>query len=620
MKSENRLLPLSIAALGVVFGDIGTSPLYAIKECFTGDYGIAPLRENILGILSLIFWTLLIIVTIKYVIFVLKADNEGEGGVMALTGLIKRVDPEKKLTLFVLLGIFAASMLYGDGMITPAISVLSAVGGLAVVAPGLKEFVLPVTIIILIGLFLIQSRGTEKVGSLFGPIIFLWFLTLAVLGLIQVVKNPVVFLALNPLYGFKFLLNGNLRSFIVLGAVFLVATGAEAMYADMGHFGRKPIRLTWSVVVFPSLVLNYFGQGAYLLSHPESAENIFFMIAPHWLRLYLLIIATLATIIASQAVITGSFSLTKQIIQMGYFPKMKLVHTSSTERGQIYVPLINWFLMLATIGLVLGFRTTSHLAAAYGVAVNFTMIVTTFLFYIILRRKFKWGLLNAFLLSLLFFVVELSFFVANLSKIMHGAWFPLVVGGVFYVIMRTWEKGRMILREEFKKITMDVEEFKDMLEKEDVIKVNGYAVFMTGRPDVVPFAMIQNVRHNRIIHSTSIILHIKFETIPRVPNLEKVELEKLGNGIFRVIARVGYMEDPDVGKILELATASGLDVPLENVSFFLGRERLNLVKNERMAMWRKRLFRFISTVSSDFSVFTGLPPGRVIEIGVELEL
>ncbi len=617
---HGRLLKLSLAALGVVFGDIGTSPLYAIKECFTGDYGIAPTPENILGVLSLIFWTLLIIVTLKYLIFILRADNEGEGGVIALTGIIKSFNDGRYLT-FILLGLFAASMLYGDGMITPAISVLSAVGGLSVIAPGLHRFVIPITIAILVGLFSIQSRGTARVGSLFGPVILIWFLTLAILGGIHIAANPGVFRALNPYYGFRFLFNGGLHAFIVLGAVFLVATGAEAMYADMGHFGRKPIRLTWLTVVFPGLLLNYFGQGAFLMNHPEAAENIFYALAPSsWLKIYLLIIATFATIIASQAVITGAFSLTKQVMQLGYFPKMAVLHTSATEKGQIYVPFINWFLMIATVGLVLGFRSASHLAAAYGVAVNFTMMVTTVLFYIVLRKRFGWSFLKAISLVTLFIVVELAFFGANISKVAHGAWFPLMIGALFFTVMTTWEKGRRLLSDKFKEITMNFEDFEKMLKETEHVKVNGQAVFLTGRPDVIPFALTQNVRHNRVFHSTTLLLHIKFENVPRVPNLKKIEVEKFGSGIHRIIAHHGYMEDPDVEKILTLAANSGLDINVEEVSYFLGREKLMLVKNRKMRMWRKKLFKLMSTLSADFMSFSGIPPNKAIEIGVELEL
>ncbi len=618
---KSRLVKLSLAALGVVFGDIGTSPLYAIKECFSGDYGISPTPENILGVLSLIFWTLLIIVTIKYLTFILRADNEGEGGVIALTGIIKSFNDGRYLT-FILLGLFAASMLYVDGMITPAISVLSAVSGLSVIAPGLKGFIIPITIAILIGLFAIQSRGTAKVGSLFGPVILIWFLTLAVLGIIHIALNPGVIKALNPYYGLNFLLHGGLHAFIVLGAVFLVATGAEAMYADMGHFGKKPIRLTWFFIVFPGLLLNYFGQGAFLLKHPNNAENIFYALAPSsWLKIYLLFIATFATIIASQAVITGAFSLTKQVMQLGYFPKMAIQHTSATEKGQIYVPFINWFLMIATVGLVLGFRSASHLAAAYGVAVNFTMMVTTVLFYIVLRKRFNWSFMKAVSLVILFIVVELAFFGANISKVAHGAWFPLMIGAIFYTVMTTWEKGRRLLSYKFKEITMNVDEFEDLLKEVDYVKVNGQAVFLTGRPDVIPFALTQNVKHNRVFHSTTLLLHIKFENVPRVPNMKKIEVEKIGSGLFRIIAHHGYMEDPNVERILTLvAGGSGIDIRVEDVSYFLGRERLNLVKNKKMRMWRKKLFKLMSTLSTDFSAFSGIPPNRAIEIGVELEL
>ena len=621
MQNNKNLLKLSVATLGVVFGDIGTSPLYAIKECFHGDYGIPVSSENIFGVLSMIFWSLLIVVTFKYVIIVLRADNHGEGGVFALTSLIQNIKKNKgNFSILILVGIFAGSMLYGDGMITPAISVLSAVGGISMIAPSFSHFVIPLTIIILLGLFFIQSRGTAKVGGLFGPVIFLWFLTLAVLGLIHIFKNPEILLAMNPYYGIKFFVVNKFHGIFVLGAVFLVATGAEALYADMGHFGTKPIRLTWFLLVLPALVLNYFGQGAMLLKSPELAENVFYSMVPGWALIPLVLLATLATIIASQAVITGSFSLTKQAINQGFLPKLKIVQTSSEHSGQIYVPVINWFLMLCTLGLVLGFRSASNLAAAYGVAVNFTMIITSMLIFVVLRNKFKWGLIKTGALVSFFLIIETAFFTANISKFFHGAWFPLLVGAGFYIIMVTWEKGRAILYNELEDLSVTFEDFMKEFDKNPPQRVTGEAVFLTGKDGIVPTSLIQNLKHNKIIHSEVAFIHIQFENTPRVPNLEKVTVEKLGRGFQKVLVRYGYMEKINMDNILLLAHDQGLEMDKNTLSYFLGREKLMLAEKPKMSKWRSNLFIFMSKVALDFSSFAEIPPNQIIEIGVELKI
>jgi len=621
MKKNQNMLKLSIATLGVVFGDIGTSPLYAIKECFHGDYGIAVSSENIFGVLSLIFWSLLILVALKYVIIVLRADNHGEGGVFALTSLIRSIDRESKnLVWLILVGIFAGSMLYGDGMITPAISVLSAVDGISMIAPSLSNFVIPITIAILLVLFFIQSKGTAKVGSFFGPVIFLWFSVLAIIGLVHVIDNPEILLAMNPYYGLKFFIINRLHGIVVLGAVFLVATGAEALYADMGHFGTKPIRLTWFILVLPALVLNYFGQGALLLKSPELAENIFYSMVPGWALIPMVLLATFATIIASQAVITGSFSLTKQAINQGFLPKLKIVQTSSEHSGQIYVPVINWFLMLSTIGLVLGFRSATNLAAAYGVAVNFTMIITSLLIFIVLRKKFNWGVVTTLLFVGFFLVIESAFFMANISKFFHGAWFPLLIGAVFYIIMVTWEKGRAVLYDELEKMSVSFDDFMKELEDKSPQRVTGEAVFLTGKDEIVPTSLIQNLKHNKVLQSEVAFIHIKFENTPRVPNLEKITVEKLGKGFQKVVARYGYMEEVNMNTILTLAYDQGLDMNKETLSYFLGREKLVLSEKPKMSRWRANLFIFMSKLSLDFSSFADIPQNQIIEIGVELKI
>jgi len=616
-----RLAKLSIAALGVVFGDIGTSPLYAIRECFHGEYAIPVTNENILGILSLMFWALIMIVTFKYLTFVFRADNNGEGGVIALTALLKRAKITKKRRIgLAAVGLFAACLLYGDGMITPAISVLSAVEGIRIITPVFKPYIIPLTIVILAGLFLLQRHGTEKVGSLFGPVILIWFIVLAVLGTIQIVRDPKVLFALFPWYGITFLLQNRLHGFVVLGAVFLVVTGAEALYADMGHFGKRPIRLTWLVLVFPALVLNYFGQGAVLMIKPEVSYHPFYALVPTWALIPMVFLATVATIIASQAVITGSFSLTRQAIQLGYLPRLKVSHTSVAQIGQIYIAPVNWLLMICTIGLVIGFQSSSKLAAAYGVAVTSTMLITSTLFFVIARHRWGWSYMAAGALTGLFYLIDIPFFCANISKILHGAWFPLVIGAAFFTLMLTWEDGRKILSEQLLNLSPSIEDFKKSLEKNPPQKIRGQAIFLTGNPDRIPQAIIQNLNHNKILHTDIAILHFKTEDIPRVPNFEKIEAEKLLSGFYRIIARHGYMEAPKIETILSLAREKGVEVNLENTSFFLGREKLIIGDKPKMSLWRSNLFLFLSKNSMDASSFFGIPSNQVIEVGVQFEL
>lgn len=620
--SGSRLAKLSLAALGVVFGDIGTSPLYALRECFHGEYGISVTNENILGVLSLMFWALIMIVTFKYLTFVLRADNNSEGGVIALTALLKRTNIKKKgqMTGLVTLSLFAACLLYGDGMITPAISVLSAVEGIRIIAPVFKPYIIPLTIIILAGLFLLQSRGTARVGSLFGPVILIWFLVLGVLGSLQIVRDPKVLLAVFPWHGMKFLAQNRLHGFVVLGAVFLVVTGAEALYADMGHFGKRPIRLTWFLLVFPALVLNYFGQGALLMLKPEESHHPFYALVPPWALIPMVLLATVATIIASQAVITGSFSLTRQAMQLGYFPRLRVSHTSAAHIGQIYIAPVNWLLMVCAISLVIGFHSSSKLAAAYGVAITSTMLITTTLFFVVARRRWGWSWLGAGVLAGLFFVVDIPFFLANISKIFHGAWFPLVIGAAFFTMMLTWKEGRNILAEQILSLSPSIDDFRKSLEANPPQKVRGQAVFLTGRPDRVPQAVVQNVNHNKILHSDVAILHFKTEDIPRVPNFEKVDVEKLLGGFYIIVAHHGFMETPRIETILALAREKGVEIKLENTSFFLGREKLIIRDKPKMGVWRSNLFVFLSRNSMDASSFFDIPSNQVIEVGVQLEL
>jgi len=618
----DRLAKLSLAALGVVFGDIGTSPLYAVRECFHGEYGIPVTNENILGVLSLMFWALVMIVTFKYLTFVFRADNNGEGGVIALTALIKRAKITKARGVgLAAVGLFAACLLYGDGMITPAISVLSAVEGIRIITPVFKPYVIPLTIVILAGLFLLQRHGTAKVGSLFGPVILIWFIVLAVLGTVQIVRDPTVLFAVFPWHGITFLAQNRLHGFVVLGAVFLVVTGAEALYADMGHFGKRPIRLTWIVLVFPALVLNYFGQGAVLMLKPEMSYHPFYALVPTWALVPMVFLATIATIIASQAVITGSFSLTRQAIQLGYLPRLRVSHTSAAHIGQIYIAPVNWLLMICTIGLVIGFKSSSNLAAAYGVAVTSTMLVTTTLFFIVARHKWGWSRLAAGALAGLFFLVDIPFFCANISKIFHGAWFPLVIGAAFFTMMLTWEEGRKILSEQLLNLSPSIEDFGKSLEENPPQKVRGQAIFLTGNPDRVPQAIVQNVNHNKILHSDVAILHFKTEDIPRVPNFEKIDTEKLSlSGFYKITAHHGFMETPKIETILALAREKGVEFKLENTSFFLGRVKLIIDDKPKMSLWRSNLFIFLSKNSVDASSFFGIPSNQVIEVGVQFEL
>ena len=617
-----RMAPLTLAALGVVYGDIGTSPLYALRECFHGDYGIAVTTGNILGVLSLMFWSLTMIVTIKYLGFALSADNDGEGGVLALTALVapEKSKQNRKKWGLVAMGLFGACLLYGDGMITPAISVLSAIEGIKVITPILTPYVIPVTIVILTGLFCIQRRGTAKVGGLFGPVILVWFLILGILGTIQIVHNPKILMAVFPWYGVSFLIHNRMDGFLVLGAVFLVVTGAEALYADMGHFGRSPIRLAWIGLVFPALILNYFGQGAVLLIRPEMSYHPFYALVPQRAMIPMVLLATVATIIASQAVITGAFSLTEQAIQLGYLPRLKVTHTSASQMGQIYIAPVNWLIMVCTIALVAGFQSSSKLAAAYGVAVTVTMLITDTLFFVVISKKWKWGTIAACLITGIFVLIDLPFFFANISKLFHGAWFPLFIGGIIFVIMSTWQDGREILRSKMAGLTPKLDHFEDMLAENPPQRIKGLAVFLTRTHDIVPAALLYNMKHNRILHSTVIFLNIRNEEIPRVPNLEKIESEKMGAGIYRIIAHYGFMEKPDINTIFALSRDKGVEIRMEDASFFLGREKLGISDKPEMCRWRSNLFIFLSKNSMDISSHFGIPQGQALEVGVQLDL
>jgi KUP system potassium uptake protein len=614
---------LALTALGVVYGDIGTSPLYALRECFHHSTGIAPTRGNVLGILSLIVWSLILVVSVKYLGFVMRADNRGEGGILALLALVappRGERPRGRRMLLAAMGVFGAALLYGDGMITPAISVLGAIEGLNVATPVFEPFILPLSVAILVGLFVVQSRGTGTIGRLFGPVMVAWFLVIAALGAAAAAREPGVLLAVSPHHAVRFLAAHRMAGFLVLGSVFLVVTGGEALYADMGHFGKKPIRLAWFGIALPALLLNYFGQGALLLRDPTAVENPFYRLAPPWALYPLVALACAAAVIASQALISGAFSLTRQAVQLGYAPRVDVEHTSAREMGQIYIPGVNWMLMAACIALVLGFRSSSHLAAAYGIAVTGTMAITTVLFYCVARERFGWTVVQAGAPALFFLAVDLAFFLANAVKIAHGGWFPLLVGVVVFTAMTTWKTGRRILADRLQETTLPVDLFLDGLRIDPPVRVRGTAVFMSGSPDGVPPALLHNLKHNKVLHETVVLLRVDTEEVPHVPEAERVTLDELGSGIFRIVMHYGFMEDPDVPAVLAAVRHPGLAFPEMDTTFFLGRETLIASSRPGMAIWRERLFSVMARNARTATSFFALPPNRVVELGAQIEL
>ncbi len=618
---------LVLGALGVVYGDLGTSPLYAVRECFHGAHRVAATPANVLGILSLIFWALIITISFKYLLLVMRADNRGEGGILALMALLgkrgeKGAEHRGRRTQFVLvsLGLFGAALLYGDGIITPAISVLSAVEGLNVATSVFNAYVVPITIVILILLFYFQKRGTADVGAVFGPVMMLWFATIGLLGMMEIVGNPAILAALNPYQAVRFFLVNRVHGFLVLGAVVLALTGAEALYADMGHFGPRPIRLAWFVLVLPSLLLNYFGQGALLLRDPAAAENPFFRLAPPWALYPLVGLATVAAVIASQAVISGAFSLTRQAVQLGYSPRVEVDHTSEREIGQIYIPGINWVLMLATIALVLGFRSSTNLAAAYGVAVTTTMAITTVLLYFVERELWHWKRPSALLLTAFLLLIDLSFWGANMVKVEQGGWFPLAAAAVVFTLMSTWKKGRSLLANTFGMRGLPVDIFIRDIAGSHPVRVPGMAVFMTRNTDGVPPVLLHHLKHNKVLHQQVVLLSVLTEEIPVVPREERVRVSAAGEGVFRVVARYGFMEDPNILAVLTEAQHEGLQFKLGATTFYLGRETLLTTKRPGMAYWRKKLFAFMSKNARSATSYFRIPPNRVVELGAHIEL
>ena len=615
------LFILSLAAVGVVYGDIGTSPLYALRECFHGPHSIVPTPPNILGVLSLIFWSLVIVISVKYLVFVLHADNHGEGGILSLTALATPIKPSGRSERWVLIamGIFGAALLCGEGVITPAISILSAMEGLTVATPLFNPYVVPITIAIIVALFLVQSRGTAGIGKVFGPVTLVWFAVLAGLGILQIIRYPEVLAAINPLHGVDFFLRNGWHGFLILGAVCLVITGGEALYADMGHFGLRPIRLAWFTVVLPALLLNYFGQGALLIENPGAAENPFYRLVPSWGLYPMVVLATAAAVIASQAVITGAFSIAMQAVQLGFIPRLKITHTSTREFGQIYIPTINWALMFGCITIVVGFRSSSSLAAAYGIAVTSTMVITTILFYVVARNRWGWSRLTAGSLCLFFLVIDLSFFGANIIKVAHGGWFPLLLAAVIFTVMMTWKKGRKILSERIQSDSQPLEDFLLEIERRPPIRVPGTAIFMNGNATRTPPALIHNLEHNKVLHERVLFLTVKTRLVPYVDG-ERVEIEPVGNGFYRLRVFYGYMEDPEIPRVLENVKAPGFKFDPEDTTYFLGRETIMASKRPGMAIWREKIFALISRNATSATAYFCLPPDRVVELGSQVEI
>jgi KUP system potassium uptake protein len=617
----------ALAALGVVYGDIGTSPLYAIKECFAPRHGLPPTPANVLGILSLVLWSLLIVIVLKYLSFIMQAHNRGEGGILALMALLGPA--VGRTPALVSLGVFGAALLYGDGVITPAISVLSAIEGLAVATPRLADYVVPATVVILAVLFLVQRRGTAGVGAVFGPATLVWFVSIAAVGVPWIVARPAVLAAVNPLHAVRFLAGHGFHGFLLLGAVVLCITGGEALYADMGHFGARPIRLAWYGVVMPALLLNYFGQGAFLIDRCHAvldgtcraaAAVPFYALVPEWFVLPMVVIAAVATVVASQALISGVFSLTQQAVQLGFVPRIKIVHTSATTEGQIYVPVVNGLLAFACTALVVVAQNSSNLASAYGIAVTGTMSITSVLFYAVARRCWCWSVWRAAGLVGVFLVVDLAFFAANLAKILHGGWFPMLAAGGVFAVMSTWRFGATWRARELAKLQMPFSDLLASLSRDPPGRVKGTAVFMTQDPDGTPPALLHQLKHNQVLHEQVVILTIQTADAPFVPTGERVEIRQIGRGFWRVVARYGFMETPRVPEVMRCAAAHGLETFRGRTSYFLGRETFVSTGRSELAGWRRALFLFLARNARSPTEFFAIPPNQVVEIGAQMEV
>ena len=631
--SRQALAGLSLAALGVVYGDIGTSPLYALKECFGAVHGIPPTAPNILGVLSLILWSMNFVVSYKYILQVMKADNRGEGGILALLALVSGSEGKRRMWL-VLLGLFGAALLYGDGVITPAISVLGAIEGLEYATPVFKTWVVPVTVVILLALFLAQKRGTAGLGGVFGPIMVVWFSCIAVLGVLGIMQEPGVLKAINPWYAVDFFIRDGVQGFLILGAVVLVLTGGEALYADMGHFGKTPIRLAWFGVALPALMLNYFGQGALLLRDPSAVVSPFYALIPAPFLYPMVVVATAAAIVASQALISGAFSLTQQAVQLGYWPRVTIRHTSERERGQIYVPDVNWALMVACIWLVISFRSSTNLAAAYGIAVTGTMGITTILFAVVVRERWGWSRLKVGVICGLFLAVDVAFFLANMVKFVEGGWFPIVVALGIFTLMSTWKRGRIRLSRIMEENSLPIDLFLHDVPKRCPTRVSGTAVFMTSHPGGAPPVLLHHVKHNKVLHDQVILMSIITEDVPYVSEEDRLSFQDMGQKFYSVTGRYGFMDTPDVPSVLRGLQAHGVSVRPMETTFYLGRETLiaskdppvpqpspapELNRPPSLALWRKRLFILMSRNAQSATTFFNLPPNRVVEMGAQIQ-
>ncbi|MFZ9251878.1 MAG: potassium transporter Kup [Hylemonella sp.] len=619
--AHSSLAALTLGAIGVVYGDIGTSVLYAVKEVFgSGHVPFTP--DNVFGILSIFFWTLTVIVSLKYVTLVLRADNGGEGGLVAMLALASQSvrDKPRLRKVLLLVGIFGTCLFYGDGVITPAISVLSAVEGLEVVSPAFKSAVIPLTLVILFGLFAVQKRGTAGIGKFFGPITLVWFASIAVLGLVHIADNPSILWALSPHHALRFIISQPLVTFIILGAVVLCVTGGEALYADMGHFGRKPIRLAWFSIVMPALTLNYFGQGALLLQNPEAVKNPFYMMAPDWALLPLVGLATMATVIASQALISGAFSVTKQVIQLGYLPRLQINHTSIRDTGQIYIPFVNWGLFIAIVLAVVLFKSSSNLASAYGIAVTLDMLITTVLTFFVIR--FGWGYPLSLCLAAtgFFFVVDLAFFSSNLMKLLEGGWFPLLIGGAIFILMQTWKDGRNLLNDKLRADALDLKSFLEAVFVSPPVRVEGTAVFLTGTPGTVPNALLHNLKHNKVLHQNNLFVTLQSHEVPWVRIDERLTIEALGHNCWQVTLNYGFKNDPDVPGSLRALQAHGCDVDPMTTSYFLSRDTVVPTFGDGMSFWREKLFAQMHRNASAAADFLKLPNNAVVELGSKIEI
>ena len=620
-QSRTPLAVMGLAALGIVYGDIGTSPLYAFKQSFAHGSGIDPTAGNVMGVVSLIFWSLILVVTIKYLGFVMRADNRGEGGIMALVALLRvRTKNPKVMAATVMLGIFGAALLYGDGTITPAISVLSAVEGLAIATPLFGPYVVPITVVVLVALFMAQQRGTAGIGATFGPVMLLWFAVLGAMGINGIVQHPAVMEAIDPQYAVAFFVDNGFAGFVVLGTVFLAVTGAEALYADMGHFGRKPIRLAWLCVALPGLVLNYFGQAAILLDQPKLGDHTFYSLAPEWALYPLVILATAATVIASQAIVTGAFSLTHQAIQLGFLPRMQVVHTHGEAEGQIHMPAVNWMLMIATLGLVLGFKTSGNLSSAYGLAVSLDMVFTTLLAAIV-AIKWGWHPVLVILLTLIALTIDLAFFGANSLKIAEGGWYPMGVAVVLFVVMTTWRRGRLLLLDRLSSTDTTVEEALENAVEEGLPRVPGTAVFLAAGQDSGLRTWLHHVGRNRVLHEHIVFLSVRTTNEPRVGTAGRLEIKDLGHGASRVIVRYGFMQSPDVPVALRLCERAGLAIDLDDTIYFMGRTTIVPErKHAAMMIWRQALFAFLTRNAVRPADYFRVPPDRVMELGLRIEM